>query len=116
MKPISTQAHGVLDYLTAGLLYALPRRMGWKPQTTQMLTVAAAGTVAYSLLTRYEMGFFRVLPMRGHLALDMANGASLAAAPFLFLDEDPPVAAALVALGLFEIVVPSLTEPESPLE
>ena len=27
-KPISTRVHGIMDYMTAGFLFALPRAMG----------------------------------------------------------------------------------------
>ena len=98
MKPISTRAHGVLDYLTAGTLLALPRMMGWGPGATR-------------LLTRYELGLVKKLPMKGHLALDGMSGALLCVAPFLLLDEDEGDATGpLVGLGLFEIVVPLLTQ------
>ena len=111
MKPISTRAHGVLDYLTAGMLLALPRMMGWGPGATRLLTNAAIGTLVYSLLTRYELGLVKKLPLKGHLALDGMSGALLCAAPFLLLDEDEGDATGpLVGLGLFEIAVPLLTQ------
>ena len=71
MKLLSTRTHGVVDYLTAGTLLALPRAMGWGDRVTNLLTGAALGTVAYSLLTRYELGAVKVLPMKAHLALDL---------------------------------------------
>lgn len=110
MKLFSTRTHGVIDYLSVGTLLALPRALGWSKSVTSLLTNAAIGTLSYSLLTRYELGLFKVLPMRGHLFLDGMSGALLAGAPFLFLDEDTSVNAALVGLGLFEIVASLTTE------
>ena len=52
MKVISTRTHGVLDYLMAVALLALPRLLGWSSQTTLLLTCLAIGTLVYSLLTR----------------------------------------------------------------
>ena len=46
MKPISTKAHGVLDYLSAGTLLALPRLPGWTPTVTALLTGSAITTLA----------------------------------------------------------------------
>ena len=112
MKLFSTRVHGVLDYLTAGMLFALPRVFGWSGAVTRLLTNASIGTLVYSVLTRYELGLIKVLPMKGHLTLDALSGGLLCAAPFTFLDEDTPVTGALVGLGAFEIMAALITETE----
>ena len=112
MTRMSTRTHGVLDFLTAGTLVALPRALGWGERVTNTLTNVAIGTVGYSLLTNYEYGVLRVLPMKGHLAIDAMSGAALCAAPAMFPEEDRSTHAALVALGLFEIGAALLTRPE----
>lgn len=112
MALFTTRTHGVLDYLSVGTLLALPRVFGWDQSVRSLLTNAALGTLGASLLTRYELGLFKVIPMRGHLTLDAMTGALLAAAPFTFLDEDTPVTAALVGFGLFEILAAFTTETE----
>ena len=111
MKILSTRTHGILDYLSAGVLYALPRGLGWNDRLTRLLTGAAVGTLVYSLLTRYEFGLFKVLPMKAHLALDGIEGAVLCAAPRLLLEEEANVTATVTALGIFSLVVPLITEP-----
>jgi hypothetical protein len=112
MTRISTRTHGVLDFLTAGTLVALPRVLGWGERVTNTLTGVAIGTLGYSLLTNYEFGVLRVLPMRGHLAIDAMSGVALCAAPAMFPEEDRSTHATLVALGLFEIGAAMLTQPE----
>jgi len=107
----TTRTHGVLDYLTAGALITLPRALGWGRGTTRLLTAAGLGTLAYSLLTRYELGLFKVLPMRAHLALDIASGATLMAAPMFLADESTDTAALVMGLGMFEIAAALTTEP-----
>jgi hypothetical protein len=110
VKPISTRVHGVLDYLTAGTLVVAPRLLGWDGRVTRLLTVAGMGAAAYSLLTRYELGALKVLPMPAHLALDMGSGAMLVAAPVtLVRGEGETTTAALVGIGLYEIAVAALT-------
>ncbi len=79
MKILSTRVHGALDFLTVALLPTAPRVFGWDARTTRFLDNAAASVLAYSLLTRYEWGVLRVLPMRAHLLSDAAFGASLLA-------------------------------------
>lgn len=116
MGIISTRTHGVLDYLTAGTLFALPRAMGWSEGARSLLTNMAIGTVGYSLLTRYELGLFKVLPMTGHLLIDAMSGALLCGAPFVLLEEDSDVTAAFVALGVFEIAAAVMSDREPSLK
>ena len=112
IKLFSTKTHGVLDYLTVGQLLALPRMLGWSEQVTRFMSTMALGTLGYSLMTRYELGPLKLLPMKGHLTLDALNGALFCAAPLLFPDEDTTVKATLVGLGLFEIMAALTTETE----
>ena len=113
-KPIPTRVHAVLDYMTASTFIALPRIAGWDDKVTRLLTAAGGGVLAYSLLTDYELGVVKVLPMMGHLILDGMGGALLGGAPFLFLvDEDSGVKSALIGLGLMEIGAALLTQPAS---
>jgi hypothetical protein len=70
------------------------------------------GTIGYSLLTDYELGLFKVIPMPMHLALDAANGALLAASPWLFGFAEE-VSAPHLGLGLFEIVVTASSQATS---
>ncbi|MBX6315225.1 MAG: hypothetical protein IRY99_20290, partial [Isosphaeraceae bacterium] len=100
---LSTRTHGLLDLLTAGTLLALPRALGWSERVTKLTTNAALGTLGYSLLTRYEFGLLKVLPMEAHLALDAASGAAFCASPLLLADEEPEVKQALAGIGLFEL-------------
>jgi hypothetical protein len=114
VKPISTRTHGILDYLTAGALLALPRALGWSAPVTKLVTGAALGTLAYSALTRYELAPAKVLPMRAHLALDGLSGALFAAAPFLLPAEPQGTRRALTGIGLFELAVVLLTRTTTP--
>ena len=109
MGIISTKTHGVLDYLTAGSLFALPRALGWDAKVTGLLTMAAVGTLSYSLVTRYELGAVKLLPMKGHLAMDALSGLAFCGAPLLLPDEDAAITSALAAIGVFELVVTALT-------
>jgi hypothetical protein len=106
MRFIPTRVHGVLDYLTAGVLIAAPSLLEFRKHGMQTwLPVAlGVGTIGYSVLTDYELGLFKIIPMPMHLALDAANGALLAASPWLFGFAEE-VSAPHLGLGLFEIAV-----------
>jgi hypothetical protein len=106
MRFIPTRVHGVLDYLTAGVLIAAPSMLGFRKHGMQTWLPLAlgVGTIGYSLLTDYELGLFKIIPMPMHLALDAANGALLGASPWLFGFAEE-VSAPHLGLGLFEIIV-----------
>jgi hypothetical protein len=106
MRFIPTRVHGVLDYVTAGVLIAAPSMLGFRKNGAQTWLPMAlgVGTIGYSLLTDYELGLFKIIPMPMHLALDAANGALLAASPWLFGFAEE-VSAPHLGLGLFEILV-----------
>jgi len=109
-KPIPTTVHGVLDYMTAGLLFALPRALGWGQCATRVMDIAGSGAVAYSLLTKYEMGVVKVLPMKAHLALDAMSGAALIGAAALMDEEDTDVRATIAGVGAFEIAAAMMSQ------
>jgi len=115
MALFSTKTHGVLDYTTVATLLVLPRALGWSPTVRTFVTGAALATLGASLLTRYELGLFKVIPMRGHLALDAISGATFAAAPFLFPNENASVTGTLVGLGVFELMAAFTTDTEPSL-
>jgi hypothetical protein len=50
----------------------------------KVLQIAGGIATAQSLMTDYELGLVKVIPMRAHLTLDAASGAMVAASPWLF--------------------------------
>jgi hypothetical protein len=113
MKLFSTWIHSVLDYVTVGTLLALPRGLRWGKPVTLFVTASALGSLAYSLLTRYELGVFKRLPMQQHLLLDAMSGAAFCAAPLLLKHKDSDVKKAMLGLGLFELSAALLTDPQT---
>ena len=110
MKLLTTQTHGVVDYVTGGALFLLPRLFGWPKPVNRLLTMAGLGAIAYSLFTRYEVGVFKVLPMKTHLTLDALSGLTLATAPLWLNARNETVNNTLLGVGLFEIMAALTTE------
>ena len=86
MRFIPTRVHGVIDYLWSIALIASPWLFGFATAgAAQWVAVAfGLGAMLYSLVTVYELGAVRIIPMSMHLALDGVAGALLAASPWLF--------------------------------
>jgi hypothetical protein len=114
-KFFSTRVHGVLDYLSVVVLFAAPRLLGWDERLVQIGTVAAILTLASSLLTRYELGLFKAIPMRGHLTVDFLLGAAFLLLAFGLTEEPSAVRWALGAFGAFCIVAALATDTEPGL-
>jgi hypothetical protein len=55
-----------------------------EPEAARALRTAGLAATAYSLITDYEFGVVRIIPMPAHLAMDAASGLLLAASPWLF--------------------------------
>jgi hypothetical protein len=104
MRFISTRTHGVLDYLMGALLIVAPYLLGFADGTAAQWVpqILGAGAIVYSLLTNYELGAVRMIPMPVHLMLDIGSGVLLAASPWLFGFADRVFWPHLI-LGLFEI-------------
>jgi len=51
---------------------------------TWVPVVLGAGVIAYSLMTDYELGVVKAIPMRVHLSRDLGGGLLLAVSPWLF--------------------------------
>src|SRR5688572_23206441 len=106
MRMISTRVHGFLDYVVAAFLIALPWLFDFHRGDAETLIPVAVGilSIVYSLLTNYELGIWRLLPMRLHLTLDILAGIFLIASPWLFGFASqvklPHVAVGLLAIGV----------------
>jgi hypothetical protein len=104
MRTIPTRTHGYLDYLIGILLIAAPWVLDFADGGPEQWIpiILGAGLIVYSLLTDYELGAMRVIPMPVHLILDIASGVFLAASPWLFGFADDVWAPHLI-VGLLEI-------------
>lgn len=86
MRFVPTRVHGILDYLVGALLIVAPWLLGFAQggAETWLPVVLGAGVIVYSLLTDYELGVVKTIPMPVHLGLDAGGGVLLAISPWLF--------------------------------
>jgi SPW repeat len=107
MRFIPTKLHAPLDYIVGAALIAAPWIFQFSENTvaTVIPIVLGIGLIAYSLLTDYELGVWRVFPMSVHNLFDIAAGALLATSPWIlgFADEAANVWAPHVVVGLAAI-------------
>jgi hypothetical protein len=110
MKSISTRTHGILDYIVGLFLIAAPWLLNFNRGggETWVPVVLGIMTIIYSLITDYEMGIARILPMRMHLLLDVMAGIFLALSPWIFNFDDFVYVPHLI-IGILELLVVSMT-------
>jgi hypothetical protein len=118
LRVMPTSVHGVLDYVTGSALLAAPELFRLKDVPSAALTprLTGAGATAYSLLTDYEFGVVRLLPMPVHLALDAMSGALLATSPWLlgYAKNGPRYWLPHALVGASEILAALVTKTQPP--
>ena len=89
LRFVPTQVHGIFDYVGGVALISAPFLFGFFSvggMAVILPMVLGVGLIAYSLLTRYELGIpaIKFIPMQLHLLFDFVAAALIAASPFLF--------------------------------
>jgi hypothetical protein len=117
MRFLPTRLHGLIDYLWGLALLSTPWLLGYAdvPAAKSVAIVFGVGAILYSLVTDYERGLIRILPIPAHLLLDGIAGLLLAASPFLLGFADR-VYLPHLCFGLFSVTASLLTrmDPMQP--
>jgi predicted transporter len=104
MKIISRKLHGGLDYASALILIVSPWLFNFEDVSAAKTVAIAAGILilAMSLLTNYEAGAMKMIPMSMHLNADVLLGIVLLLSPWLFGFSDQTYLFHVI-MGLFAI-------------
>lgn len=117
MRVIPTKVHGVLDYILGLALFFAPEIFQFGEvggAAVAIPRILGIATIIYSLITHYEWGIAKILPMSAHLALDMMAAILLIISPFLFGFVDAGANAWLphIIVGVLELLVATSTQTE----
>jgi SPW repeat len=116
MRFIPTRLHAPLDYIVGAALIAAPWIFQFSEHTaaTVVPIVLGIGLIAYSLLTNYELGVWKVAPMAVHNLIDVAAGGLLAASPWIFgfADETANVWVPHLVVGLAAVFLGLTTKQQ----
>ena len=115
-RPISTRTHGTIDYLWATLAAALSKSLTNAPSSGRLIQNAGVVAAANTMLTNYERGVVRMMPMKAHLALDALMGSALLLTPLLVPASERRYAVIPMALGAISLISALMTETQSPTE
>lgn len=86
MKILTPSIHGLLDYVAAAALIALPFILGLGadgPIALYLSVGGGVGLIVYSLITDYPYSIAKIIPFNVHLIFDSLAGVAFVAAPFV---------------------------------
>ena len=113
MRFIPTAVHGIADYVVGLIVLGLPFYFGWSGVSRACFVLLGIYAIVYSLLTDYEAGLFRLLPMRFHLLLDAIFGFGMLSLPYLIAL--PPVGRPIAyAIGALALVLVATIKTRAP--
>jgi len=113
MKVIYTKVHGYLDYALGFVLLLIPSILQLDSDSLESLIfyILSILILFYSILTDYELGVYKILPMKVHLIVDLVAGIFLLVSPWIF-GFYHTIYLPYVILGLIQIGCAILTKPE----
>jgi hypothetical protein len=88
MKFISPKIHGVLDYLTIVFLAISPSVFNMKGPGMFLTYTLAVVHLAMTVATNFEMGIFKIIPLKLHAAIELVVSIGLLVAAILFRKAD----------------------------
>jgi hypothetical protein len=119
MKFIPTWFHGILDYVVGIALLLAPMIFGFSQYGGAAVFIPhllGALLIIYSLITKYELGLIKILPMPVHLVIDFIAALFLAVSPWLFgfdiLPANAWVPHVVVGIVVLLVVLCSQTHPK----
>jgi hypothetical protein len=120
MRRISTYTHGLLDYIAGIILILAPNLFSFDDLNGPPVTVARTFGVIFigqALCTNYELGIFRIVPLRLHLFADFVMSTILAASPWIFGFYRRPDNVWLphLIIGSAYFVITAMTRTSTPL-
>lgn len=87
MKFVTKKIHAYLDYPVAVALIGLPFVLGLgssNPLALQLSVATGIAAFILTLLTNHQLGVYRIIPFKAHLAVDAFVGIVFVIAPFVF--------------------------------
>jgi hypothetical protein len=84
---LPTRMHAILDYIIGVVLLLAPEIFGFSEAggaAVLIPRIVGVLILGQALMTNFELGVFKILPMSAHLGIDYLVGIFLAASPFIF--------------------------------
>ena len=119
IKIIPRPVHALLDYTWSAALAAAPRTFGFEDEANavQLCRAQGAAVATASALTRYELGTWKLIPFRTHLALDALGAVVGLASPWLLgFSDNKRARNTVLAFFIVEAIVVALSQTDEMTE
>jgi SPW repeat len=106
--PIPLAVHAAAEPFLAALLIAAPFLFGFSDlgAPTAVAIVTGIAVLVLGMSTCWRVSLVKVVPVRGHMVLDVALAAILIASPFLFsFSDDAAPTAFFLVVGIGDLLV-----------
>lgn len=114
MKPISSQLHGIIDYLVVVFLGMSPTLFGM-PHTVAMCTYGLGLIhLILTLITDFGSGMFKLIPFPVHGTIELIVGIALPILAFILFKDDTTAKIFYTVVGIAVLVVYRLTDYKAP--
>ena len=113
-KILKPQIHGVLDYALALFFFLAPGLFNFSDVAATLSYVIGAAYIGVSLLTKYPLGLFKLIPFPTHGVLETIMAVSWIALPWLVgFAGDVPARNFFVIAGVGLLAVVAVTDYRS---
>lgn len=114
MRFIPTRFHGILDYIVGIFMIIAPWVLDFSDNDAATWAIVIAGVLVLlqTIMTDFEVGLIRRIPMKSHLTMDFILGLALAVSPWV-LNFDERVYMPHLIIGVFSMLA-SLTTHRVP--
>ena len=111
MKFIDNKTHGFLDYITVIVFAAIPKVLGLEGIPEYLSYTLAGVHFLMTILTNFELGIVKIIPLKVHAWVEMAVGPALVVIPWVLgFSGDMKARIFFMAAGIVIILVGRLSQ------
>jgi hypothetical protein len=111
MKVITLKIHGILDYVTVVAFLSIPSLFALSGTPAYLSYILASVHLLMTLLTDFQFGILKIIPMRLHKLVEAIVGPALIALPWILgFSGDVTARYVFIGAGVVILAVGTMTD------